>query len=102
VPENGTDTVALLDSAWKLIYRDKGKQVGLSKVELYDRRTDRAETKNVAGQHPQEVDRMMTEIGKWLDAEKQIKSFLGRGAKATMDEKTLEQLRSLGYLGGKQ
>ena len=35
-------------------------------------------------------------------AEKQIKSFLGRGAKATMDQKTLEQLRSLGYIGGKQ
>ena len=102
VPENGTDTVALLDAGWKLIYRDKGKQVGLNKVELYDRRTDRAEAKNVAGEHPQEVSRMMTEIGKWLDAEKQIKSFLGRGAKATMDQKTLDQLRSLGYIGGKQ
>jgi arylsulfatase A-like enzyme len=102
VPENGTDTVALLDSDWKLIYRDKGKQVGLNKVELYQRRMDRGEAKNVAGQHPQEVERMMTEIGKWLDAEKQIKSVLGRGAKATMDQKTLEQLRSLGYIGGKQ
>ena len=102
VPENGTDTVALLDSDWKLIYRDKGKQVGLSKVELYDRRTDRGEAKNVASQYPQEVSRMTTEIGKWLDAEKQIKSFLGSGAKATMDQKTLEHLRSLGYIGGKQ
>lgn len=102
VPENGTDTVALLDAGWKLIYRDKGKQVGLNKVELYDRRTDRGEAKNVAGEHPQEVSRMVTEIGKWLDAEKKIKSFLGSGAKATMDQKTLEQLRSLGYIGGKQ
>jgi choline-sulfatase len=102
VPENGTDTVALLDANWKLIYRDKAKEVGMNKVELYDRRTDRGEAKNVAGEHPQEVSRMMTEIGKWLDAEKQIKSFLGRGAKATMDQKTLEQLRSLGYIGGKQ
>jgi len=102
VPENRTDTVALLDAGWKLIYRDKAKEVGMNKVELYDRRTDRGEAKNVAGEHPQEVSRMMTEIGKWLDAEKQIKSFLGRGAKATMDQKTLEQLRSLGYIGGKQ
>lgn len=102
VPENRTDTVALLDGGWKLIYRDKAKEVGMNKVELYDRRTDRGEAKNVAGEHPQEVSRMMTEIGKWLDAEKQIKSFLGRGAKATMDQKTLEQLRSLGYIGGKQ
>jgi len=102
VPENRTDTVALLDAGWKLIYRDKAKDVGMNKVELYDRRTDRGEAKNVASQHPQEVSRMMTEIGKWLDAEKQIKSLLGRGAKATMDQKTLEQLRSLGYIGGKQ
>ena len=85
-----------------VVTSDKGKQVGLSKVELYQRRMDRAEAKNVAAQHPQEVERMMTEIGKWLDAEKQIKSFLGSGAKATMDQKTLEQLRSLGYVGGKQ
>jgi arylsulfatase A-like enzyme len=102
VPENRTDTVALLDTNWKLIYRDKAKEVGMNKVELYDRRTDRGEAKNIAGEHPQEVSRMMTEIGKWLDAEKQIKSLLGRGAKATMDPKTLEQLRSLGYIGGKQ
>ena len=102
VPENGTDTVALIDANWKLIYREKGKLVGLNKVELYDRRTDHSDANNVATQHPQEVDRMMTEIGKWMEAQKQIKSFLGRGAKATMDAKTLEQLRSLGYLGGKQ
>jgi hypothetical protein len=74
----------------------------VSKVELYDRRADRTETTNIATQHPQEVDRMMTEIGKWMDAQKQIRTFLGRGAKAAMDKQTLEQLRSLGYLGGKQ
>jgi arylsulfatase A-like enzyme len=102
VPENRIDAVALLDANWKLIYREKGKDVGVSRVELYDRRTDRAEANNVATGHPQEVDRMMTEIGKWMDAQKQIRSFLGRGAKATMDKQTLEQLRSLGYLGGKQ
>ena len=102
VPENRTDTVALLDRNWKLIYRDRAKEAGLRKVELYDRRTDRAETTNVAAEHPQEVDRMVTEIGKWLDAQKQIKGFLGRGAKAAMDQQTLDQLRSLGYLGGKQ
>jgi arylsulfatase A-like enzyme len=102
VPENRIDAIALLDANWKLIYREKGKEVGVSKVELYDRRSDRGDTKNVAAQNPQQVGRMTSEIGKWLDAQKQIKSFLGRGAQATMDAKTLEQLRSLGYLGGKQ
>ena len=102
IPENRIDTVALLDANWKLIYREQAKQVGMNKVELYDRRTDRTEAENVATQHPQEVGRMMTEIGKWLDAQKQIRSLLGRGAKASIDQQTVEKLRSLGYLGGKQ
>jgi len=100
VPENRIDALALLDANWKLIYRDKAKEVGLSKVELYDRRTDRGETKNIAGQHPQDVDRMMTEIGKWMEAQRVIRSSLTQGTKAAMDPKTLERLRSLGYIGG--
>ena len=101
VPENGTSTVALLNAQWKLIYRDKGSEVGLNKVELYDRLIDRRDAKNVAAQNPHQVERMMKEIRQWLDAEKQIRISLGGGAKATMDQKTLEQLKSLGYLGGK-
>ena len=31
VPENGTNTVALLDGNWKLLYRDKAKEVGTEK-----------------------------------------------------------------------
>lgn len=100
VPENRIETIALLDASWKLIYRDKAKDVGLSKVELYDRRSDRGETKNIAAQHPQDVDRMMTEVGKWIEAQKVIRASLLQGTKATMDPKTLERLRSLGYIGG--
>jgi arylsulfatase A-like enzyme len=102
VPENRTDTVALLDANWKLIYRDKGKEVGLNKIELFDRRADREETKNIAAQHPQEVDRMMTEIAQWMEAEKQLRSSLSRGPKAILDQQTIDRLRSLGYLGGNQ
>jgi arylsulfatase A-like enzyme len=101
VPENRTDTFALLDARWKLIYRTKAQEAGLNKVELYDRKTDRAETRNVAGEHPHEVARMLDEIGKWINAQKQLRAVLGRGGKSTLDERTLEQLRSLGYLGGK-
>lgn len=102
VPENRTDTFALLEAGWKLIYRDKGKEAGINRVELYDRRTDRAEKTNVAAQNPQQVERMMAEIAKWMDAQKQIKKLLGPGGKTTLDPKTIEQLKSLGYIGGKQ
>lgn len=100
-PENHIDSVALLDASWKLVYREKGKLAGLNKVELYDRRSDRRDTKNVSAQNPPDVDRMMTEIGKWMTAQQRIRSILGHGAKATMDQQTLDQLRSLGYLGGR-
>ncbi len=102
VPENRINTFAVIDTNWKLIYREKGKEVGLSRVEMYDRRTDRGETKNVAAEHPDEVERMMTELGRWMDAQKQIRIVIGRGTPSTLDERTLEQLRSLGYIGGKQ
>jgi arylsulfatase A-like enzyme len=102
VPENRINTFAVIDANWKLIYRERGKEVGLHRVELYDRRTDRTETKNVADAHSQEVERMMTDLGKWLDAQKQIRAVLGKGARSMLDQQTLEQLRSLGYLGGKQ
>jgi choline-sulfatase len=101
-PENHIDSMALLDANWRLIYRENGKSVGLNKVELYDRRMDRGEQKNVAAQHPQEVDRMMTSMGAWLDAQKQIRTAIGRGVKAAFDQDTQDRLRSLGYLGGKK
>ena len=96
------DSMALLNAEWKLIYRENGKSVGLNKVELYDRRVDRGDTSNIAVQHPQEVERMMTGIGAWTNAQKQIRAALGRGAKAALDKDTMDRLRSLGYLGGKQ
>jgi arylsulfatase A-like enzyme len=102
VPENRINTFALIEPNWKLIYREKGKDVGLNRVELYDRRADRSETHNVAGAHPEDVERMMAELGKWVDAQKQIRGLLGKGSRSTLDQQTLDQLRSLGYIGGKQ
>ena len=98
--ENRVDSVALLDANWKLIYREKAKEAGLKRVELYDRRADRGDSTNVAARNPAEVDRIMTELGKWMAAQKLIRDALGHGAKATLDQQTLDRLRSLGYLGG--
>jgi arylsulfatase A-like enzyme len=102
LPENRINTFAVVEANWKLIYREKGKDVGLSRVELYDRRSDRTETHNVADAHPEDVERMMSELGKWLDAQKQIHALLGKGAPSMLDRQVLDQLRSLGYIGGKQ
>jgi len=100
-PENHIDSVALLEKNWKLIYREKGASVGLAKVELYDRRTDRTDSNNVAAKNPQQVERMMGQITTWTSAQKQARNALGRGTKAPLDPETAQKLRSLGYLGGK-
>jgi arylsulfatase A-like enzyme len=100
VAENRTNSFGFVDAKWKLIYRDKAKESGINRVELYDRASDRTERNNVAQQRPREVERMMAEIGKWIEAQKQIRAMLGRGGKSTLDQQTIEQLRSLGYLGG--
>jgi arylsulfatase A-like enzyme len=100
VKENQTNSFALLDAKWKLIYRDRAKEVGINRVELYDRAADRTERRNVSSQNAGEVERRMTEVGKWIDAQKQLRQALGRGAGSTLDQKTIEHLRSLGYLGG--
>jgi arylsulfatase A-like enzyme len=101
VPENHTGTFAWIDSNWKLIYHDRAKRVGVRRIELYDRRTDRAETKNVAAQHPQEVERLMVEVNQWIEAQKQVRKLVGPGGKTTLGPQAIERLRSLGYLGGK-
>ena len=102
LPENHIDSMALLDADWKLIYREKGKEVGMNKVELYDHRADRGDTRNVAAQNPSEVAGMMARMGAWVEAQKQIRSALGPGVRAPLDQKTMDRLRSLGYLGAKR
>ena len=74
----------------------------MNKVELYDRRADPADARNVAAEHPREVDRGMAQIAQWIEAQTRVRKLLGSGAKAALDQRTVERLRSLGYLGGKQ
>ena len=73
----------------------------MPEVELYDRRADPAEAKNLATQRPDVVKRQLAEIQQWIEAQKQIRQHLGAAGKSTMDPQTLERLRSLGYIGGK-
>ena len=101
-PENSTDSFTLLDRDWKFIYRVQAKRAGLPEVELYDRRADRAETKNLAAQHPDIVAGFRAEMTQWIEGQKQVRKLLGPGGTATLDPESLRRLRSLGYLGGKE
>ena len=100
VPEYRTGTIARIDGAWKLIYRDQAGKAGLKPVELYDRRTDRRETTDVAGRNPEVAKKLMADVTQWIEGQKQVRKLLGAGGKATLDPRAIERLRSLGYLGG--
>ena len=101
VPENQTGTFARIDAQWKLISRDQPQQAGLPAVELFDRRADPLETKNLAAQRPDLVKRQLAEIQQWIEAQKQIRLHLGGAGQSTLDPQALDRLRSLGYIGGK-
>jgi arylsulfatase A-like enzyme len=100
VPENSTDSFAIIDSKWKFIYRNKAQKAGIKKVELYDRTTDRSEQHDVADRHPHEVESKTEELVQWIEAQNKVRAILGHTGTSQMDQRTIEQLRSLGYLGG--
>jgi len=101
IPDNLTDAFAYIDRDWKLIYRDQARKAGLKEVELYDRRVDRTDARDLAAQYPQEAQRLKAEVIHWIEQQKPIKKLLGPGGESTLDTQTLERLRSLGYIGGR-
>jgi arylsulfatase A-like enzyme/Flp pilus assembly protein TadD len=77
------------------IRTNRWKYVRAPKAELYDLVQDPAETTNTAEIHPSEVKQL----------EEQLSAIAGNGESekvepAAVDPRTLQQLRSLGYLGG--
>jgi arylsulfatase A-like enzyme len=100
VPENSTDSFAITDAHWKFIYRNKAAKAGIKKVELYDRTTDRAEQRDVSAEHSAEVEKDIATLVQWVDAQNKIRSIIGHTSTTPLDQRTLERLRSLGYLGG--
>ena len=102
VPSNLTDSFARIDGLWKLIYRAQAGRAGLKELELYDRRTDRADLHDVAAAHPDVTGRMKTDVLRWMQAQRAVKKQLGPSGTTQLDTETLRRLRSLGYLGGKE
>lgn len=100
VPENAADDFAITDAHWKFIYRNKAAKAGVKKVELYDRRVDRAEHHDISAEHPREVESFVAALGQWIEAQNKVRQIIGHTGTSRLDQQTLEQLRSLGYLGG--
>ncbi len=85
---------------YTLILAKQGKQ-----VELYDRKADPAEKRNIAGDRPDLVKQLQAQFATWADTQRGRPVVLpgGRvyavgGKESDMDETTRRQLKSLGYL----
>ena len=99
IPESRTGTYLWLNKDWKLIYRDQAQKVGLPEMELYDRRKDPSDARNVVAAHVDRAAEILREIKEWTDGQSELAEMLGKGGESTMDAATLERLRSLGYIG---
>jgi arylsulfatase A-like enzyme len=100
VPENSVDSFAIIDARWKFIYRNKAAKAGIKKVELYDRTNDRTEQYDLSAANPDTVENKIAALVQWIDAQNKIRSIIGHTGTSQLDQRTIEQLRSLGYLGG--
>jgi len=100
VPENQVDSFAIVDSKWKFIYRNKAAKVGIKKVELYDRMADRSERHDLSPQYAKDVEAMIGTLIQWIEAKNKLREIVGHAGRTQLDQQTLNQLRSLGYLGG--
>jgi arylsulfatase A-like enzyme len=82
------DQKAIYQGPYKLIWSSNGED------ELYDIVEDPRENKNLAGEDPSRVSELTRELEAWYrDVPKSKKSSLG-----DIDQKTMEQLKALGYL----
>jgi hypothetical protein len=100
VPENLTDTFALVEPGWKFIYRAQAARAKLKPVELYDRRADPGDRNDLASQRADLADKFKSRVVEWVSVQQQVRKQLGPGGTSKLDAQTLERLRSLGYLGG--
>ena len=81
----------------RAVRTDRWKYIRAPKPELYDLEHDPAETKNIIGDHPKEF----RELNQQLNAVARTSDGKPEKVRSTiMDPRTMEQLKSLGYLSG--
>jgi arylsulfatase A-like enzyme len=80
---------AISEDRWKLIlYREKSKD---KELELFDLQADPHELNNLSEKYPEVASRLRNEL-------KKMQAIVQDPPRPTMDEKTRERLRSLGYI----
>lgn len=88
---------AISSSEWRLIHNTVIPNEDRPEYELFDRRTDPLDLKNVADEHADIVERMKKELEQWRESAVTAK-LSAEDSTADMTPQEIEKLKSLGYL----
>ena len=94
---NAAQAYAVIDGPWKLIH-NVARASGTPEFELYDFYRDQLDQKNVAAEHPGEVERLAKALAAWRQWAQAARLKPDSEATKGMTAEQLEQLRSLGYV----
>jgi arylsulfatase A-like enzyme len=82
---------------WKLVHHPK-RRAGRPEYELFDRRQDPLDQKDLAAQHPDIVARLTKELQAWRKTAESMRLKPDSQLAGTLSPDELERLRSLGYI----
>src|SRR5262245_39489408 len=93
----GFDHLALWNEGWKLV-QHPDRASGMPEFELFDHHTDPLDRIDVAGRHPDVVQRMAKELAAWRTVAERARLKPDGEGTAAMSREELERLRALGYI----
>ena len=94
---NASESYAIVEGGWKLIH-NVARPPGKPEFELFDFYEDPLDQKDVAGEHPAEVERLTKVLARWRDYAQAARLKPDSEATKGLDPEQLERLRSLGYI----
>jgi len=91
------EATAIVSEGWRLIHNTKNREQR-PEFELFDHAMDPLNLTNVAGAHPDIVERLSKELDAWKRATLAGKLKAGAEAGEALTSEEMERLRALGYL----
>lgn len=91
------EAFAIALDGWKLVQHPK-RPAGRPEFELYDRRQDPLDQKDLASQHPDIVERLKKELLAWRKQAESMRLKPDSQLAGTLSAEELERLRALGYV----
>ena len=91
------ESFAIALDGWKLVHHPK-RAPGRPEYELFDRKQDPLDQKDLAAQHPEIVERLQKEMQAWRKRAESMKVKPDSQLAGTLSAEELERLRALGYV----